>query len=85
MNILREWYDEGLQQERARLYREVDPSSVHIMREWLYFKHLGAFCEYRIPITHKTSIWMDEKSIKTNMEDYVWSGDIGIPKGYFES
>lgn len=80
MTILREWFDPERKEERAKLYRCIDPRTICVMNERLYFRHFGAVADYEIPITHETSIFMHGDVIKEEMKHYTWDGDLGASR-----
>ena len=77
MDILREYHDDA-NKERARIYRNIDPESIYIMRNNLYFKHYGATAYYLIKLDKKENYYMNPDEIKVVITHYNWNGDTGI-------
>jgi hypothetical protein len=83
MDILREYHHAGSDRNRARLYRNIDPESIFIMRNNLYFKHYGATACYIIKLDKKENYFMNPDEIKETMKYYVWNGDDGENMFYY--
>ena len=85
MDVLRTWVDKDSRQERAKLYRNIDPESICIVGHTIYFAHAGCYKKgttttidhYRIELTDCPFFITDSEVIKQEMERFNFTGDLG--------
>ena len=85
MNILRTWIDAETKQERAKLYRNIDPESICIVGHTIYFAHVGCRKKgitttsghYRIELTGCPFFVTDPEVIKQELKRFNFTGDLG--------
>jgi hypothetical protein len=85
MDVLRTWVDKDSMQERAKLYRNIDPESICIVGHTIYFAHAGCHKKgtttmighYRIELTDCPFFVTDPEVIKQEMERFDFTGDLG--------
>jgi len=93
MNILYVWFDRESNQERAKLYRNIDPESIQITSKKMYFAHVGVHTpgakirhgHYEISVGSWTFVTADQKEIEETMKEFKFYGDLGyknIKEGY---
>lgn len=86
MDILRTWIDKNSKQERAKLYRNIDPESIAIVGLTIYFAHEGVHKRgdasthghYQIPISGCPFFLTDPELIKQEMTRFDFTGDLGL-------
>jgi hypothetical protein len=85
MDILRTWVDSESKEERAKLYRNIDPESICIVGHTIYFAHVGCHKKgttttsehYRIELTGCPFLVTDPEVIKQEMKRFNFTGDLG--------
>ena len=85
MNILRTWIDAETKQERAKLYRNIDPKSICIVGHTIYFAHPDTWKpnstmnKYRIDLVSCDFLTADPVVIDEEMKrfDFPCNGDLG--------
>ena len=93
MNILYVWFDRESRQERAKLYRNIDPESIQITSGSMRFAHVGVHTpgakirhgHYEISVGSWTFVTADQKEIEETMKEFEFFGDLGyknIKEGY---
>lgn len=95
MNILYVWFDRESRQERAKLYRNIDPESIQITGGKMYFAHVGVHTpgakirhgHYEISVGswNWAFVTTDQKEIEETMKEFRFTGDLGyknIKEGY---
>ena len=66
MDVLRTWVDKDSKQERAKLYRNIDPESICIVGHTIYFE-----------LTDCPFFVTDSELIKQEMKRFNFTGDLG--------
>lgn len=85
MDILGTWVDSESKEERAKLYRNIDPESICIVGHTIYFAHVGCHKKgttttsehYRIELTGCPFLVTDPEVIKQEMKHFNFTGDLG--------
>ena len=85
MDILRTWIPSGAEEgtEKAKLYRNIDPESLVIIGDRVYFAHVGCYqpgrtknC-YNITLNQCDYIITHPDIIREEMRRFNFTGDLG--------
>lgn len=87
MDILRTWIPSGAEEgtEKAKLYRNIDPESLVIVGQTLYFAHSGCYRKgstttidrYKVELNGCPMIITDPEIIQEEMKRFNFTGDLG--------